>query len=278
MKKEIFILLTVILAHGCQNYEVSESGLAPPDANINNASGFELKMFLLLEGDLGKIDRSSVLTKIEDEDKVYRIYDALDDARYFCRSYDPFIPKANQKAICFVDANNYGSIIRIDWDKEEKVTFAGGYSEGLYKALREYGVIEPEKKLDAVSFSSDPELAKIRFVPMPEYIGCHGKLKKVVFIEGHYYQKIEEWRELAEVTDPKEIEKIKQAFSTAKYCVMHILEGTFIDTAMVFIYEDGRDEILIIDPNVKDRTVEFEGGYSKELYEILVEYGICKSE
>jgi hypothetical protein len=236
-------------------------------------------MILLLEGDLAQIEKCSVLAKITDKDKVFRIYDALDDARYFCRSYDTFIPKTNQKAICFVDANDIGYMIRIDWDTEEKkITFAGGYSENLYKALSEYGVIEPEKRPDAKLFSSDPELAKIRFIPMPEYIGCHGKLKKVVFLEGDYYQKIEEWRQIAEVTDPKEIEKIKHAFSTARYCAMHILEGILTETAVVFIYKDGHGELLRIEPNKTDQIVEFQGGYSKELYGILVEQGIIKPD
>jgi hypothetical protein len=277
MKKEFYLLLIVTLTLVSCNPDTLKTDRAPSD--VSYTGGFELKMFLLLEGDLAQIEKCSVLAEITDKGKVFRIYDALDDARFYCRSYDSFTPKVNQKAICFVDANDQGFIIRMGWNKEEeKVTFAGGYSETLYKVLTEYGIIESEKRPDVEFFSSDPELAKIRFAPMPEYIGRHGKLKKVVFLEGHYYQKIEEWRQLTEVTEPKEIEKIKRAFSTAKYCVMHLLEGMWIETAIVFIYEDGRDELLIIDPNREDQIVEFQGGYSKELYEILVAHGIIKPD
>lgn len=281
MKKEFLLLFAFLLILASCDSDISKINWAPMANDIGYIG--ELKMILLLEGDLAKINRCSVLEKITDEDKVSEVEDALDDAMYFCRSYDPFIPKANQKAICFVhgtdDDHLIGYLIRTDWDtKEEKVAFAGGYSKGLYKVLTEYGVIESEKKPDAVPFSSDPELAKIEFVPMPEYAGCQGKLKKVVFLEGDHYdfifRRTENWQELAKVTDPKEIEKIKQAFSDARYCVMHFLDSIIIETMIAFIYEDGRGELLRIDPNIKDRIVEFQGGYSEDLYNILAEYGI----
>ena len=281
MKKEILVLAVFMLALDSCNSDISKIQWAPVVEDVTSNS--ELKMIVLIEGDIRRIDQCSVLAKITDKNKVFKIDAALNDARYVCRSYDPFIPKANQKAICFVGETDQSSLIgyimRIDWDTEKKkVRFAGGYSENLYKILAEYGVIEPEKRLAVMSFSSDPELKKIKFAPMPEYIGCHGNLKKVVFIEGDHYSKMEKWHELAEVTDPQEIKKIKEAFSKAKYCVMHLLESTLTETAIAFIYEDGQGELFKVCPNRKDQIVEFQGGYSEDLYDILTAYGIINSD
>lgn len=273
MRKEFYLLFILIPALTSCNSDVSKTHWATMVKEVNSDS--ELKMVILLEGDLVKIGRCRVLAKISDKDEVHKIYDALDDARYFCRSYDTFVPKAEQKAICFVDEDNRGRIIRAEWDRrEKKVRFAGGYSENLYRILMEYGIIECEKRPDAVFLSSAPKLAKIKFAPMPEYVGRRGKLKKVVFIEGNQFGETKEWHKLDEVTCPKELDKIKEAFSTAKYCVMHIPETSLTEIAMIFIYEDGRNEILIIDLNREDRIVEFEGGYSEKLYDILTAYGI----
>jgi len=276
MKNGFFVLI-ITLALGCHNSELSKMNWAQSEVECSG----ELRMVLLLEGDLAKLDHSSVLAKITDEDKILRIDNALNDARYICRSYDTVQPRANQKAICFVDVNDNGYMIRIDLNEEaEKVIFAGGYSENLYKALGECGVSESSNNPDVIPFSYDPELVKIRFVSMPEYAGCKGNLKKIVFLEGDHYDftfsRTENLNQLAEITDQNEIEKIKHAFSTARYCIFHIPEFALIETAIGFIYEDGYGELLRIAPNKKDQIVEFQGGYSKELYEIIVSHGIDK--
>jgi hypothetical protein len=281
MKKKSIFILTLIIA-SCSICKASD--VNTECAEQSYANGFGLKMFLLLEGDIENISECLVVTKIVDEDKVYKVYDALNDARYLCRSYDSFIPDPNQKAICFVDKNNKGFMFPIDWSEEEKrVTFAGGYSEGFYKVLNEYGVIATANSPDVILFSSDQELSEIKFVPMPQYAGCNGNLKKIVFFEANKFDfefnRTENWKVLAETTDPNEFNKIKHAFSTADYCLMHILEGLpLVETAIVFIYDDGNQELFIIHPNKKKKVVEFEGGYSRELYEILISYGIIKPD
>jgi hypothetical protein len=278
MKKKLCIILIFIFTSGCQNSDLSKIRWAPSDENHSG----ELRTILLLQGDLGKIGECSVLAKITDEDKVFRIDDALNDTRYFCHSYDTLTPESDQKAICFVDTNDNGYMIRIDLDnKEKKVTFSGGYSENLYKVLNKYGIIASANNLDVIPFSSDPDLAKISFVPMPEYAGCNGNLEKVVFLEGDHhdfiFKRTENLSTLAEITDPTEIKKIKLAFSSGEFCTFHLLESASEETAIGFIYKDGRGELFRIDPNPTDQTVEFQGGYSKELYDILVWHGIIKA-
>jgi hypothetical protein len=280
MKRELYLLFGII---ACTSYgsELSHIDWAPPFDN--NHTG-DLKMMLLIEGDFEKIKQCYVPAKIEDQNQLSRSYDTLEDAMYLCHSYDAFVPDPNQKMLSLVYQNDVAFMFPIDWNEEEKkVTFAGGYSHNLYNFLDECGIIASANSPDVILFSSDPELSEIKFVPMPQYAGCNGNLEKVVFLEGDkfdfIFNRTENLKQLAEIIDPNELNKIKHAFSSADYCLMHILEGLpLIETAIGFIYEDNRGELFIIDPDRKKKIVEFEGGYSKELYDILIYYGIIKSD
>jgi hypothetical protein len=277
MKKKLLFLLFVFTS-GCSGSELSQIHWAPP---FDEGRFGDLKTMLVLEGDLGKIEQCCLLAKIEDSNQIENI--SLENENCVCNSYSNYVPELDQKALCIVDENNKAFMFPIDWSVEEKrVTFAGGYSENLYNFLDEYGVIESANSPDVTLFSSDPQLLEIEFIPMPQYAGCNGNLEKVVFLEGDHYDfvfnRAENWEVLAETTDPNEFNKIKLAFSSGEFCIFNLLDYILIETAIGFIYEDNRGELFIIAPDREKQVVEFEGGYSKELYDILISYGIIKPD
>jgi hypothetical protein len=86
-------------------------------------------------------------------------------------------------------------------------------------------------------------------------------------------QQIKDCTEFARITDPEKIERIGVAISHSQRDTLP--EGC-LGTKMGIIDEKNQGLILNFCWDDKSKKVEFTCGYSEELYDLLVEYGVIR--
>jgi hypothetical protein len=86
-------------------------------------------------------------------------------------------------------------------------------------------------------------------------------------------EEIKHCTEFARITDPEKIERLRVAISQSQRDTLP--EGC-LGTKMAVI--DGKNQGLILNFcwDHKSKKVEFTCGYSEELYDLLVEYGVIR--
>ncbi len=120
--------------------------------------------------------------------------------------------------------------------------------------------------------SNSLDLSKVRWAPTFEDVGRHHDIKMLIFLYDDA-EEIKDCTEFARITDPEKIERLRVAISQSQRDTLP--EGC-LGTKMAVI--DGQNQGLILNFcwDDKSKKVEFTCGYSEELYDLLVEYGVIR--
>jgi len=129
--------------------------------------------------------------------------------------------------------------------------------------------------LSFVSCRSDSfDLSKVWWAPTFEDVARADNIKMLIFLYGfdyNYHQPLEDLTEFARITDPEKIDRIMEAIGNSQRDTWP--EGC-LGTKMALIDEKNQGLIFNFCWDDKSKKVEFTCGYSEELYDLLVEYGV----
>jgi len=120
--------------------------------------------------------------------------------------------------------------------------------------------------------SNSLDLSKVRWAPTFEDVGRLHDIKMLIFLYDDD-QQIKDCTEFARISDPEKIKRIQEALETAR---PDTLGGCAWLTKMAVIDERHQGLILKFGWDDKSKKVEFIGGYSEEVYDLLVEYGVIR--
>ncbi|HLB73464.1 MAG TPA: hypothetical protein VJJ98_05560 [Sedimentisphaerales bacterium] len=124
--------------------------------------------------------------------------------------------------------------------------------------------------------SNSFDLSKVRWAPTFEDVGRLHDIKMLIFLYDFDYnddQQVKDCTEFARITDPEKIERVRVAISHSQRDTLP--EGC-LGTKMAVIDEKNQGLILNFCWDDKSKKVEFTCGYSEELYDLLVEYGVIR--
>ncbi|HEY4760274.1 MAG TPA: hypothetical protein VIH42_06825 [Thermoguttaceae bacterium] len=120
--------------------------------------------------------------------------------------------------------------------------------------------------------SNSLDLSKVRWAPTFDDVARKDNIKMFVFLYDDA-EEIKDCTEFARISDPEKIKRIQEALEMAS---PDTLGGCAWLTKMALIDEKHQGLILKFGWDDKSKKVEFIGGYSEELYDLLVEYGVIR--
>jgi len=120
--------------------------------------------------------------------------------------------------------------------------------------------------------SNSFDLSKVRWAPTFEDIVRLHDIKMLIFLYDDA-EEIKDCTEFGRITDPEKIERVGVAISNSQ---RDTLPEACLGTKMALIDEKNQGLILNFCWDDKSKKVEFTCGYSEELYDLLVEYGVIR--